>query len=64
MLVFRGILAVVMILLGVAILARMLASVSAGFAILPGVVLAAAMIALGAYRISLILRILRSRGTT
>lgn len=48
-----------MILCGIFILAEMLRSRSAGFAILPGVVLAGAMIALGAHRISLILRIRR-----
>ncbi|HLX25577.1 MAG TPA: hypothetical protein VKR05_01185 [Candidatus Cybelea sp.] len=56
MLVLRGVLAVAMILCGLAILARMLMTVAAGFAVLPGIVLAAAMIALGAHRISLILR--------
>lgn len=56
MLVLRGILAVAMILCGLVILARMLLTIAAGFAVLPGVVLAAAMIALGAHRISLILR--------
>ncbi len=57
----RGLLAVAMIVVGVLILARMLESLRAGFAILPGVVLGAAMIALGAHRLSLILRI---RGMT
>ena len=56
MLVLRGMLAVAMILCGLAILARMLLTIAAGFAVLPGIVLAAAMIALGAHRISLILR--------
>ena len=56
MLVLRGVLAIAMILCGLAILARMLLTIGAGFAVLPGVVLAAAMIALGAHRISLILR--------
>jgi hypothetical protein len=55
----RAVLAVLMILCGIFILAEMLWSRGAGFAILPGVVLAGAMIALGAYRISLILRIRR-----
>jgi hypothetical protein len=58
MLRLRAVLAVLMILCGIFILAEMLWS-RAGFAILPGVVLAGAMIALGAYRISLILRIRR-----
>jgi hypothetical protein len=57
----RGLLAVAMILCGIVILARMLASLGAGFAILPGIVLAAAMIALGVHRLSLILRV---RGMT
>ena len=56
MLLLRAVLAVAMILCGAVILARMLASLSAGFAILPGVVLAGAMIALGAHRIALIAR--------
>jgi hypothetical protein len=61
MLIVRGLLAVAMIVCGIVILARMLESLRAGFAILPGVVLAAAMIALGAHRLSLILRV---RGMT
>lgn len=56
MLLARGVLAVAMILLGLVILVRMLESLGAGLAILPGVVLGAAMIALGSHRISLILR--------
>lgn len=56
MLILRAALAVVMILLGIVILARMLLTLAAGFAVLPGIVLAGAMIALGAHRISLILR--------
>jgi hypothetical protein len=54
---FRGFLAVVMVGCGLVILARMLAVANAGFAIVPGVLLGAAMIALGIHRISLILRI-------
>ncbi len=61
MLLVRGVLAVAMIFCGLLILARMLESVRAGFAIVPGVVLGAAMIALGAHRLSLILR---ARGIT
>lgn len=57
MLYVRGFLAVVMVGCGVVILARMLAVANAGFAIAPGVLLGAAMIALGIHRISLILRI-------
>jgi hypothetical protein len=49
-----------MILCGIVILARMLGSIGAGFAIAPGVVLAGAMIALGVHRISLILRLRRT----
>jgi hypothetical protein len=58
-LLVRTVFAVAMMLCGVIILAEMLASLRAGFAILPGVVLAGAMIALGVHRISLILRIRR-----
>jgi hypothetical protein len=36
---------------------RMLASARAGLAILPGIVLAAALIALGVHRLALILRV-------
>lgn len=60
MLLLRGALAVAMILCGIVILARMLASIGAGLAIAPGILLAAAMIALGVHRLSLILR---ARGT-
>ncbi len=56
MLLMRGLLAVAMIVVGVVILARMLEMLRAGFAILPGVVLGGAMIALGVHRLSLILR--------
>jgi hypothetical protein len=57
-LLFRGILSVAMVLCGAVILVRMLEAIHpGGFAILPGVVLGAAMIALGAHRISLILRV-------
>jgi len=45
-----------MILVGIVILARMVLTLAAGIAVLPGIVLAGAMIALGAHRISLILR--------
>jgi hypothetical protein len=50
-----------MIGLGLVILARMLVVASAGIAIVPGLVLGAAMIALGVHRLSMILRI---RGIT
>jgi hypothetical protein len=57
MLLARGLLAVAIMSCGAVILARMLGSLrEGGFAILPGVVLGAAMIALGAHRLSLILR--------
>jgi hypothetical protein len=59
MLLVRGALALAMIVCGVVILARMLESLGAGFAILPGVVLGVAMIALGAHRLALILRVRR-----
>jgi len=52
-------LSVATILLGIIVIARMLAFWSAGFAILPGLVLGGAMIALGAHRIVLILRVRR-----
>ncbi len=56
MLAVRAVLAGAMILCGILILARMLASLSAGFAVLSGVVLGAALIALGVHRLSLIAR--------
>ncbi len=57
MLLARAVLSVAIMLCGIVILARMFASArEGGFAILPGVVLGAAMIALGAHRMSLILR--------
>ena len=47
-----------MILLGIVILVRMLAVVPAGgFAVVPGVVLGVAMIALGVHRLKLIARV-------
>jgi hypothetical protein len=61
MLLVRGVLAVATAACGVVILVRMLAMLHAGFAILPGVVLAGALIALGLHRLSLILR---ARGST
>jgi hypothetical protein len=59
MLLVRTVFAGAMVLCGIVILLEMLRSRGAGFAILPGVVLAGAMIALGAHRISLILRVRR-----
>lgn len=50
-----------MIALGLVILAQMLRVAAGGFAILPGVVLGTAMVALGAHRITLILRARRAR---
>lgn len=61
MLVLRALLSIAMILCGAVITARTFAMVSAGFAIVPGLVLGAAMIALGVHRLSLILRL---RGMT
>ncbi|MFZ0682940.1 MAG: hypothetical protein WAM84_08680 [Candidatus Cybelea sp.] len=58
MLFFRGLLAIAIILCGLVILVRMAAALSEGrFAVLPGVVLGAAMIALGIHRLSLIARV-------
>lgn len=58
MLLVRGVLAGAMILLGIVILARMLAVAPAGgFAVVPGVVLGVAMIALGVHRLKLIARV-------
>lgn len=57
----RTALAVAMMLCGVVIFARMLQAFHSGLAILPGLVLGGAMIALGAHRLSLILRV---RSTT
>jgi hypothetical protein len=56
-LLLRGALAVAMILCGLVIFARMLEAIRAGFAILPGLVLAGALMALGAHRLALILRV-------
>jgi hypothetical protein len=56
-LILRAVLSGAVLLCGIVILTRMLESVrEGGFAILPGVVLGAAMIALGAHRLSLVLR--------
>ena len=59
MIVFRSVLAAAMIVCGAVVLVRVLAF---GLRIetLPGIVLGAAMIALGAHRIALVRRILRS----
>ncbi|MGB8909974.1 MAG: hypothetical protein WCC84_14610 [Candidatus Cybelea sp.] len=59
MLLARGVLAIAMIACGAVILARMLASATAGLTILPGVVLGGAMIALGVHRMLLIARVRR-----
>ena len=55
MLFFRGLLAVAIILCGLVILVRMVAALPEGhFKVIPGIVLGAAMIALGVHRLSLI----------
>lgn len=59
---FRAALAVVMVLLGAYILVAMFAAVNTGrFAILPGVVLGAAMLLLGVHRLRLIARVWGTR---
>lgn len=58
MLLYRGVLAVGMIVLGGIVLVRML-GLGVRLETLPGIVLGAAMLALGAHRMSLILRSLR-----
>jgi hypothetical protein len=60
MLLLRGLLAVAMIVAGAVVCGRMLESLGAGLAILPGIVLGGAMIALGVHRLALILRVRRS----
>jgi hypothetical protein len=63
MLYVRGFLAIAMIALGIVLLVRMLGlAPTGGFAILPGLVLGGALIALGVHRGSLILRVMRTRG--
>jgi hypothetical protein len=58
MLIVRTVLAIALMLCGAVIVARMLEWLRpAGWEILPGVFLGAAMIALGAHRLSLILRV-------
>jgi hypothetical protein len=58
MLFLRGLLAVAIILCGLVILVRMAEALPEGrFAVLPGIVLGAAMIALGVHRLSLIARV-------
>jgi hypothetical protein len=57
MLLLRTILAGVMVFLGTYILIQMLAASRAGWEIVPGVVLGAAMIALGVHRLRLIGRL-------
>jgi len=59
-LLVRTLIAAAMIALGCIILSQMLrAAPAGGFAILPGVVLGVAMVALGAHRLMLILRVRR-----
>ncbi|MFY9720213.1 MAG: hypothetical protein WAK16_11270 [Candidatus Cybelea sp.] len=61
MLLLRAALAVLTLLLGLVVVIRMLALLpGAGLTIVPGIVLGAAMIALGVHRLSLIARV---RGT-
>lgn len=60
LLLVRSVLAVAMIVVGLIIFVRMLEAFRAGFAVVPGLVLAGAMIALGAHRIALILRARRA----
>jgi len=57
MLFVRALLAAAMIGCGAVITARMFESLHAGLAVLPGLVLGAAMIALGVHRLSLIARV-------
>ena len=58
MLFFRTLLAVAMVLCGLVILVRMAEALPEGrFAVLPGIVLGGAMIALGVHRLSLIARV-------
>ncbi|HEY1882588.1 MAG TPA: hypothetical protein VGG51_06050 [Candidatus Cybelea sp.] len=58
MLLLRAVLAGAMILLGIVILVRMLVVLPmGGFAVVPGVVLGVAMIALGVHRLRLIARV-------
>ena len=59
LLMLRGALAAAMVVCGIVVLVRMLQSIAAGFAILPGIVLAAALIALGVHRLALIWRVRR-----
>ncbi len=57
MLLIRTLLSIAIAVCGVVIIAEMFSTVrTGGFAILPGVVLGGAMIALGVHRLSLILR--------
>jgi hypothetical protein len=59
-LLLRALIAAALIALGCVILGQMLRSITTGgFAIMPGVVLGAAMIALGVHRLLLIVRVWR-----
>lgn len=60
LLLVRATLAVAMIVVGSIIFVRMLEAFREGFAVVPGLVLGAAMIALGAHRIALIVRARRA----
>jgi hypothetical protein len=58
----RGALSAIMVVLGIVVLVRMLPHVaSGGFATVPGLILGAALIALGVHKISLILRVGRAQ---
>jgi hypothetical protein len=60
-LVSRGAMSAIMVILGIVVLVRMLPLVTTGgFATVPGLILGAALVALGVHKISLILRIRRA----
>lgn len=62
MLIFHAVIAAMMVLLGAAILVEMIAAAgTGGFAILPGVVLGAAMLLLGLHRLRLVARVWGTR---
>ena len=64
MLLVRAIIAAGTLVSGAIVLVEMLRQFDAGWAILPGAVLGAAMIALGSYRLRQIAAVLRARKTT
>lgn len=61
MLVFRAVLAAVMVVLGATIIVQMLAAGTSDFKILPGIVLGVAMLLLGVHRLRLIARVWGAR---